>query len=77
MSSGLPSVDELLDGSLGFAVPLRTRFRGTDVREGLLLRGPAGWGEFAPFPEYGPDESRTLAGRGDRGGVDRLARAGA
>lgn len=58
----LPSVEELLDGSLGFAVPLRVRFRGTDVREGLLLRGPAGWGEFAPFPEYGPDEaSRWLA----------------
>ena len=51
----LPSVDVLLDGPLGFAVPLRMRFRGTDVREGLLLRGPAGWGEFAPFPEYGPD----------------------
>ena len=58
----LPSVGELLDGSVGFSVPLRVRFRGTDAREGLLLRGPAGWGEFAPFPEYGPAESaRWLA----------------
>lgn len=39
-----------------FRVGMRTRFRGIDVREGVLLRGPAGWGEFAPFAEYGPDE---------------------
>ncbi len=58
----LPTADELLDGALGFAVPLTTTFRGTRVREGLLLRGPAGWGEFAPFPEYSADESaRWLA----------------
>ena len=48
----LPSVDELLDGSTGFSIPLVSRFRRTEVREGLLIRGPAGWGEFAPFPEY-------------------------
>jgi O-succinylbenzoate synthase len=35
-----------------FAIGLRTRFRGLDVRHGMLLRGPAGWGEFAPFAEY-------------------------
>ncbi|MCZ3385706.1 MAG: o-succinylbenzoate synthase [Actinomycetia bacterium] len=58
----LPTADELLDGALGFVIPLKTTFRGTRVREGLLLRGPAGWGEFAPFPEYGADESaRWLA----------------
>jgi O-succinylbenzoate synthase len=53
----LPTADELLDGALGFSIPLTTTFRGTKVREGLLLRGPAGWGEFAPFPEYGAYES--------------------
>ena len=37
-----------------FAVPMRTRFRGTTVREGVLLEGPAGWGEFSPFLEYPP-----------------------
>ena len=35
-----------------FSIPLRTRFRGVTVREGVLLRGPAGWGEFSPFLEY-------------------------
>ncbi|NUT39508.1 MAG: o-succinylbenzoate synthase [Thermoactinospora sp.] len=41
---------------------MRTRFRGQTVREGVLLRGPAGWGEFSPFPEYGPREcARWLA----------------
>lgn len=61
-SNVLPSADELLDGALGFALPLTMPFRGTRVREGLLLRGRAGWGEFAPFPEYGAAESaRWLA----------------
>lgn len=35
-----------------YAIPLRTRFRGITVREGALLRGDAGWGEFSPFLEY-------------------------
>ncbi|GGS76766.1 o-succinylbenzoate synthase [Planobispora rosea] len=39
-----------------FRIPMRTRFRGQTVREGILLHGPAGWGEFSPFPEYGPAE---------------------
>lgn len=33
-------------------VPMRQRFRGVTVREAALLRGPGGWGEFSPFPEY-------------------------
>ena len=39
-----------------FAIGLRNRFRGITVREGMLVRGPAGWGEFSPFAEYGPRE---------------------
>ncbi|NYE36925.1 O-succinylbenzoate synthase [Nocardioides cavernae] len=35
-----------------FSIPLRTRFRGITVREGVLLRGGAGWGEWSPFLEY-------------------------
>lgn len=35
-----------------YAVPLRTRFRGITVREGMLLEGPAGWGEWSPFLDY-------------------------
>ncbi|MGJ7441009.1 o-succinylbenzoate synthase [Aquipuribacter sp. MA13-6] len=44
------------------SLPLRTRFRGVGVREVLLVDGPAGWGEFAPFVEYDDHESaRWLA----------------
>jgi O-succinylbenzoate synthase len=35
-----------------FSIPMRTRFRGITVREGVLLEGPAGWGEWSPFTEY-------------------------
>jgi o-succinylbenzoate synthase len=53
---------ELLPGVRAFAIPMRTRFRGTTVREGALIEGAAGWGEFSPFPEYGPREcARWLA----------------
>jgi O-succinylbenzoate synthase len=35
-----------------FSIPLRTRFRGLTLREGALVEGEAGWGEFSPFLEY-------------------------
>jgi len=35
-----------------YALPMTERFRGITVREGVLLAGPAGWGEFCPFAEY-------------------------
>jgi O-succinylbenzoate synthase len=38
-----------------FSIPLRTRFRRVHERAGVLLQGPEGWGEFSPFPDYGPD----------------------
>ena len=40
-----------------YSSPLHTRFRGLTVRDGLLLRGPAGWGEASPFWDYGPKYS--------------------
>ena len=40
------------EGPYCFAVPMRMRFRGTTVREGMLFRGPAGWAEFSPFADY-------------------------
>jgi o-succinylbenzoate synthase len=49
-------VAELLPTLRAFAIPMPTRFRGTTLREGALLQGPAGWGEFSPFPDYGPRE---------------------
>lgn len=44
-----------LDRLVAFRVPMRLRFRGVEERSGVLVHGPAGWGEFSPFPEYGPD----------------------
>jgi o-succinylbenzoate synthase len=59
--AGLATGD-LLAGLRAFAIPMRTLFRGITVREGALIEGPAGWGEFSPFSEYGPRESaRWLA----------------
>lgn len=40
-----------------FSVPMTTCFRGVTVREGVLLHGDAGWGEFSPFLEYDAAES--------------------
>lgn len=39
-----------------WSTPLRTRFRGIDVRDGVLVQGPAGWGEFSPFWDYADAE---------------------
>ncbi|MGW0176918.1 o-succinylbenzoate synthase [Rhodococcus sp. NPDC003322] len=52
-----PTLDELRSTARVVALPMRVRFRGITVREVLLVRGPAGWGEFAPFPEYDDAES--------------------
>ncbi len=35
-----------------YSLPMRTRFRGITVREGVLLRGTVAWGEWSPFLEY-------------------------
>lgn len=39
------------------SIPMRTRFRGVDLREALLFEGPNGWAEWAPFLEYPDGES--------------------
>jgi O-succinylbenzoate synthase len=57
-----PTVDEVLAGLRVVSLPMRVPFRGVTVREVALVVGPAGWGEFGPFLEYGPVESaRWLA----------------
>ena len=60
-----------------YSVPLRTRFRGIDVRDGVLVRGPAGWGEFSPFWDYDVAESRRWWAAARRGRRRGLAGAGA
>jgi o-succinylbenzoate synthase len=46
-----------LDAVRMYCIPMTTRFRGITVREGLLLQGPAGWGEFCPFADYDDEVS--------------------
>jgi o-succinylbenzoate synthase len=55
-------VADLLHRLRAFAIPMRTRFRGITVREGALIEGPAGWGEFSPFADYGPRECARWLG---------------
>lgn len=58
----IAALDDLLASARVVRLPLRVRFRGVSEREAVLLRGPAGWGEWAPFLEYGPEEAaRWLA----------------
>lgn len=58
----LPGVEEVLECAHVVRIPLHVRFRGVTEREAVLLNGPHGWGEFAPFPEYDDAESaRWLA----------------
>jgi o-succinylbenzoate synthase len=69
-SFGFPALDELLASAHVVSLPMRVKFRGIMERETLLLRGPLGWGEFCPFPEYDDAEaSRWLAAAIEAGWV--------
>lgn len=57
------SIAEIAEQSIPFVLDLNARFRNTQVRTGVLISGPSGWGEFAPFPEYGDEVcAKWLAG---------------
>lgn len=45
----------LLERAVPFTIDLQYPFRGTSARRGLLIAGPSGWGEFAPFDDYTPE----------------------
>ncbi len=60
----IPSLDDILDRAHVVALPMAVRFRGVDTREALLIDGPAGWGEFAPFLEYDARESAAWLAAG-------------
>jgi O-succinylbenzoate synthase len=71
----LPDLDELVAGARVVSLPLVARFRGIEVREALLVAGPRGWTEFAPFAEYDDVESATwLAAAVDFGWGEQPAR---
>lgn len=60
MSRGLASLEALELHPV--RIPMRLRFRRVDHREAVLIKGPEGWGEFSPFPEYPPSvTARWLA----------------
>jgi o-succinylbenzoate synthase len=52
-----PALDDILDRVHVVALPMRVRFRGITTRELALIDGPAGWGEFGAFLEYGDAEA--------------------
>jgi o-succinylbenzoate synthase len=61
MTSGImddvPSLSDIVDRLHVVALPMRVTFRGITTREVALIDGPAGWGEFGAFGEYGPTEA--------------------
>jgi O-succinylbenzoate synthase len=48
---------QLLETLRVIALPTKTNFRGINLREVALFKGPFGWGEFSPFVEYGDEEA--------------------
>lgn len=57
------SIEALAQEAFPFALRLSKPFRKTLIRVGVLIEGPHGWGEFAPFPEYDDQiAGRWLAG---------------
>nr|WP_022920863.1 o-succinylbenzoate synthase [Ornithinimicrobium pekingense] len=57
-----PDLPALLEAAHVVTLPMRVRFRGVSEREAVLLRGPRGWAEWAPFVEYDDaDAARWLA----------------
>ena len=58
-----------IDRAVVWDIPLVTPFRGITRRDGVLLHGPGGWGEVAPFWDYGSGQCamarlRAVAGPG-------------
>jgi o-succinylbenzoate synthase len=60
----IPPLSDLLHRLHVVALPMRVRFRGITTREVALIEGPAGWGEFGAFVEYGPAEASAWLASG-------------
>lgn len=52
-------MDARFDEVIVHTIPMRTRFRGIDVRTGMLLRRGDRWSEWSPFVEYDDLEAAT------------------
>lgn len=64
MENTIPSLSDLQENAHVVTLPMRVKFRGILHREALVFRGPAGWGEFSPFPEYGDQEAAAWLAAG-------------
>lgn len=51
------ALEEVLSSLQVVALPMKTKFRGLELRETAIFKGPKGWAEFAPFLEYEPQEA--------------------
>ena len=61
------------DAAPVFAIPVIGGLGDATAREGMLLEGPQGWGEFSPFDDCTTGR-RAVADGGDRSRYRRLAR---
>ncbi|MDU0348856.1 ATP-grasp domain-containing protein [Actinomyces sp. MRS3W] len=63
-----------IDRAVAWDVAMKTPFRGLTRRDGVLLHGPAGWGELAPFWDYDAEAcSPWLASALEQATVDLTA----
>lgn len=53
----LPPLADILERTHVVSLPMAVKFRGLRHREVVLIDGPAGWGEFAPFADYSARET--------------------
>ncbi len=67
-----PELSDVVDRLSVVALPMRVRFRGITTREVALIDGPAGWGEFGAFVEYGPAEAAHWLASGIAAAYDGL-----
>ena len=51
------ALHDIAENARVLSLPLQVPFRGLTAREAVLIQGPHGWGEFAPFDDYGPPEA--------------------
>ena len=48
----IPSLVDLMKGAKPFEIKIKFSLNGESARFGLLIQGPNGWGEFAPFANH-------------------------
>ncbi|MFK5688715.1 o-succinylbenzoate synthase [Ornithinimicrobium sp. LYQ92] len=70
-----PETEDLLAAATVVRLPMRVRFRGVTAREAVLLEGPSGWAEWAPFPEYSDADAARWLGAAIEAGWGELPAA--